>query len=301
VALALAAAFILLIVWAISAIGGGGGGSANAGGDPAELPRGGRVIFPHYRVVSYYGAPQDQELGVLGIGTPAEAAKKLLAQARPYDNPRRPVLPAFELISTIAQAAPGGDGMHRLRQTDATIRGYLKAVRQVKGLLILDIQPGQAPFIDEVKALEPYLSQPDVGLALDSEWSLPTGHLPGKEIGSTDAATINQVSAYLSALGKRLKLPEKLLIVHQFTDEMVKNRKLVAARPNLAIVSNIDGFGTPPLKTAIYRRLAEARAVPGRRSGYNNGLKLFYQEDTDLMNPANVLKLRPQPDVIVYE
>ena len=30
---------------------------------PAELPLGGRTIFPHYRVVAYYGAPQNHELG----------------------------------------------------------------------------------------------------------------------------------------------------------------------------------------------------------------------------------------------
>jgi hypothetical protein len=288
-------------VWAVSAISGGDGDTTTASEEPAELPRGGRTVFPRYRVISYYGAPQDAELGVLGIGKPEQVAKKLLGQARPYDQERRPVLPAFELIATIAQAAPGRDGLHRLRQSDATIRSYLAAVRRLKGLLILDIQPGQAPFIEEVKALEPYLAQPDVGLALDSEWSLPPGHLPGKEIGSTDAATINQVSEYLSELVQRRRLPEKLLIVHQFTDEMVTDRELVAARPNVAIVSNIDGFGTPSLKVAIYRKLAERRAKAGRRTGFYNGIKLFYQEDTDMMGPAGVLALRPQPDVVVYE
>ena len=32
-----------------------------------------------------------------------------------------------------------------------------------------------------------------------------------------------------------------------------------------------------------------------------NGFKLFYHEDTGLMNPAAVLGLSPAPDVIVYE
>jgi len=48
----------------------------------AELPRGGRTILPDYRVVAYYGAPQDDELGALGIGSPASAVKKLNAQAK---------------------------------------------------------------------------------------------------------------------------------------------------------------------------------------------------------------------------
>ena len=32
-----------------------------------------------------------------------------------------------------------------------------------------------------------------------------------------------------------------------------------------------------------------------------NGFKLFYEEDTNLMRPAGVLRLRPSPDLVVYE
>src|SRR5689334_14401269 len=40
----------------------------------ALLPRGGRHIFPRFRVVAYYGVPGNAELGVLGAGTPEQAA-----------------------------------------------------------------------------------------------------------------------------------------------------------------------------------------------------------------------------------
>ncbi len=86
------------------------------------------------------------------------------------------MLPALELIATLAQSAPGDDGLHRLRQRDATIRRHLRAARAIKGLLVLDVQPGQADFVEEVRALEPYLSQPDVGLALDPGVERPGGH-----------------------------------------------------------------------------------------------------------------------------
>src|SRR3954464_9796039 len=48
---------------------------------PAELPLGGRSIFPHYRVVAFYGAPQSHELGALGIGSPAPARPPRRQQA----------------------------------------------------------------------------------------------------------------------------------------------------------------------------------------------------------------------------
>jgi hypothetical protein len=300
-ALAAIAAVFLLLVVAVSSIGGGGGESDTATAEqppPVELPRGGRVIFPRHRVVGYYGAPQDPELGVLGIGTPRAAARKLLGTARGYERRRRPVLPAFELIATLAHAAPGDDGLHRQRQDDSVIRRYLRAVRRIKGLLILDVQPGRADFFEEVRALEPYLLQPDVSLALDSEWSVPAGVVPGQEIGSTDAATVNRVVRYLAGLVRRRNLPQKLLIVHQFTEGMVENDEELIRRPEVATVLNADGFGTRELKTAVFERLTSG---PQARAYQQIGFKLFFQEDTGLMEPSGVLRLHPQPDVVVYE
>jgi hypothetical protein len=304
-ALVIAGGLFLFLVWAISSIGGGGGASADKP-KPPELPRGGRVVLPHYRLVAYYGAPQHTELGALGIGTPAEAAQKLEAQAESYEHAERPVLPVFELISTLAQADAGTDGMFRLRQTPAVIKSYLDAVREVKGLLILDVQPGQSTFVEEVKLLEPWLSQPDVGLALDPEWNVPAGQVPGKVIGSTTAATINQISYYLARLRRQKDLPQKVLIVHQFTEGMVKDRDKVLDRPGVAIVHNIDGFGTSDQKKNIYVQLVYNKGAgtalgtpPG--GGRFNGFKLFYKEDTGLMKPAQALGLEPAPDVVVYE
>jgi hypothetical protein len=301
VALAGMAVLIVFFVWATASLFGGGDSGSAEQVKPKLLPGGGRLILPNRRVVAFYGAPQDTELGTLGIGTPDEAGRKLIDQARPYQQPTRPVLPAFELIATIAHSAPGPQGLHRQRQSDAVISRYLAAARRIKALLILDIQPGQADFLDEVQALEPYLAQPDVGLALDSEWSVPPGVVPGQQIGSTDAATINRVSYYLARIVHRDRLPQKLLVVHQFTDGMVTDDLSIRPRPGVAIVSNIDGFGAPDVKAGVYKRLTRPRRVEPRGGGYFNGLKLFFQEDTNLLSPASVLALRPQPDIVVYE
>src|SRR4051794_23876833 len=152
----LALVCLVLFVKAVGALS-GGGSTATADKQAPELPRGGRQILPHSRVVAFYGAPQDPELGVLGETSTAVAGAKLIQQAQGFERPGRPVLPALELISTLAQAAPGDDGLYRLRQSDATIRDYLREARKIKALLVLDIQPGHAEFMDEVRALEPYL------------------------------------------------------------------------------------------------------------------------------------------------
>jgi hypothetical protein len=261
---------------------------------PAELPRGGRTIFPDFRVVAYYGAPQDRELGALGIGSPDAAARRLERQARGYARKTRPVLPALELIAVVAAAHAGEGGRYNLRQPDAVIRRYLKAARRAKALLILDIQPGRSDFFTETKRLRKWLKEPDVGLALDPEWRMRPNEVPGQVIGSVGAREVNATTAWLNDLVQRHDLPQKLLLIHQFTDDMVPEAEL-KPRPGLAYVLNVDGFGTQELKVAKYREFV-AQATP-----FRHGFKLFYSEDTDTMTPAQVMRLRPRPDVIVYE
>src|SRR5215475_7403132 len=69
----------------------------------SQLPRGGRTIFPRYRVVAYYGAAGIPILGVLGTADPDTIAAEASARAAQYASAGRLVLPAFELITTMAQ------------------------------------------------------------------------------------------------------------------------------------------------------------------------------------------------------
>ena len=302
VAGAVAAALALASATAGALIGAGGDGAVSTSAaeelpalpKPVELPRGGRDIFPKHRVVAYYGAPQSEELGALGIGTPASAARRLERQAKAYVRPNRPVLPALELIAVIANADAGQDGLYRTRQTDAVIRRYLRAARRAKALLLLDIQPGASDFFTEATRLERWLREPDVGLALDPEWRVGPGEVPGKVIGDVDSREVNAVTAWLEKLSAENDLPEKLVVIHQFTDDMVDDSTL-KARDGLQIVLNADGFGTAPVKKSKYD------AFTRRAPGFEPGFKLFYEEDVGLMTPRHVLRLRPPPDFVVYE
>jgi hypothetical protein len=263
---------------------------------PAELPRGGRRLLPDFRVVAYYGAPQDAQLGALGIGTPAHAVARLERQAKAYARKTRPVLPALELIAVIAHGEAGPQGRYSLRQRDAVIRRYLKAARKAKALLVLDIQPGRSDFFTETRRLRKWLREPDVGLALDPEWHVQPGQIPGQVIGSVSAREVNATSAWLAQLVAKHELPQKLFLVHQFTPGMVPVRAL-KKRDGLAITINVDGFGGQEVKIAKYREFVRT----ARAAGFRRGFKLFYQEDTKLMKPRQVLRMSPPPDVVVYE
>ena len=295
-------AFVLYVV--VLAVRGGGGPDASAPQpaqsaatrpQPVQLPRGGRRIFPDQRVVAFYGAPQSARLGTLGIGTPTQVGRRLRHVARGYAKKTRPVLPAFELIATIAAAHPGDDGMYRMHQPDTVIARYLRAARRAKALLVLDIQPGRGDFLSEAQRLEPWLREPDVGIALDPEWHVGPTDIPGQTIGSVTAAEVNEVAAFTAAIVGRYDLPQKLFVVHQFTAGMVKDKASVLQPPGLAVTMNVDGFGDRPNKVAKYDEFTS----DGVR--FNDGLKLFYDEDTNLMDPGAVLALGPPPDLVVYE
>jgi len=262
---------------------------------PPELPRGGRRIFPRYRVVGFYGAPQDDALGALGVGSPEKMAARLRKQARPYRGRGRRVLPAFELIAAVASGAPGDDGSYSYRQPPNVIDRYLKAARKEKALLVLDVQPGRANFMREVRRLRPWLEQPDVSLALDPEWRVGPGQIPGKVIGTVSVAEVNRVTRYLRGIVRKRKLPQKLLLIHQFTEDMVPDKQRLLRPHELAVTLNVDGFGDQPNKIAKYSELTSTAR------GFHHGFKLFYEEDTNLMTPKQVQRLRPRPEVVVYE
>ncbi|MGI8698293.1 MAG: hypothetical protein ACR2J0_04000 [Mycobacteriales bacterium] len=288
--------------------GEGGGGGAAEGSAPAsptvpasaspaplaQLPVGGRTIFPRYRVVCYYGGAAGGALGVLGEGTPAQAGQRLLKAAAPFKTATRPVLPAFELITTVAQAHAGDDGDYSEPTAAADVQRYLTEVRKIKGLLILDLQPGRSDFLSQARLYEKFLEQPDVGLALDSEWHMKPGQVPGKVIGSASAAEINSVSAYLSGIVARKKLPQKLFVIHQFTLAMVQNKPQITSPPGLAVVFHIDGFGSRAAKLQKY-------AVLHVKPPFYNGLKLFYDEDIKRFSPKEAVALTPSPDLFSYQ
>ncbi|HEV7495216.1 hypothetical protein [Baekduia sp.] len=300
-----AVALLAVAGGAVAGAGGGGSSGESAGATstpaaadtprPAQLPGGGRRLFPDRRVVAFYGNPRDDELGALGIGTPAQAAKRLLKQAKPYNLKARPVLPAMELISTVATAAPGDAGLYRDHISFAKIRSYLAAARKIHALLILDIQPGRGEFGPEITRLAPFLREPDVGLALDPEWHVGPDALPGKVIGSTDADVVNAAATYLSKIVRERDLPEKLLIVHRFTDDMIARADRLRQVPGVQTVVNVDGFGSTSVKVAKYHSFVHT--TPQMRRGF----KLFYKEDVKTMSPKSVMALSPRPDVVVYE
>jgi hypothetical protein len=260
----------------------------------SQLPLGGRTIFPKYRVVAYYGTAGTATMGVLGQSSPEGILGRLRAAAAPYASPGRTVQVAYELIAIVAQAGPGADGSYsRIIDLDQ-IRRYVDAAARNKVLVVLDVQPGRTDFLTQVKRLRPFLLEPHVGLALDPEWRMGPGEIPGRTIGHVSAAEINGVSAYVSQIVRDYHLPEKLFLLHEFRSTMIPDIANVKHRTGLAMVQHLDGFGTRPEKDATFERLR-------RPQQFHIGYKLFYRQDIDIYTPRDVLRFRPTPEYVSYQ
>ena len=66
----------------------------------ATLPRGGRDVFPRYRLVGYAGVTGASTLGRLGTGPLDQRVAEIERRAKPYAAGRE-ILPVVEVIATV--------------------------------------------------------------------------------------------------------------------------------------------------------------------------------------------------------
>ncbi len=72
-------------------------------------------VLPSQRIIAYYGTPLSKRMGILGEIPPDVMLARLDSTAREWEkaDSTTPVKRALHMIVTVAQAAPGRDGMYR--------------------------------------------------------------------------------------------------------------------------------------------------------------------------------------------
>ncbi|MEP6745582.1 MAG: hypothetical protein ABJB33_08810 [Gemmatimonadota bacterium] len=260
------------------------------------------AILPHRRIIAFYGTPRSTRMGILGELPPEQMMARLEQVAAEWTaaDPSTPAVPALHLIATVAHAGPGADGKYRIRHGADVIEQVIGWADSKGWLVFLDIQVGQSTVEAELPRLLPYLARPNVHLALDPEFAMKDGRLPGRYIGTMDATEVNHAVAILARLVDSLRLPPKVIVVHRFTHDMLTNARAIRVDPQgrVQVVIDMDGFGTPSGKLGIWRQVILRWPVQ------YTGLKLFTKSrnDTPMMGPGEVLeRFWPAPSYIQYQ
>jgi hypothetical protein len=259
--------------------------------DPSDGP------LKNHRLVTYYGTPQSENMGILGTMEPEEFMKKLKEQTQAYSDadPERPAVPTIELITTMAQNEPGPKGDYVRKTSEENIETYVKLAEKHDALVILDIQLGTDTVMNQVKMVEKWLKHPQVHLAIDTEFHVAEGEKPGEDLGQVDGRKIQEAVEYVSELTEKNNLPDKLVLVHQFTGHVLTHKDAIQPTDNVEVAINFDGWGPAADKQALYGKYI--RDEPNQYGGF----KIFYDKDVPVLTPEEVLKMDPSPAIVNYQ
>jgi hypothetical protein len=259
---------------------------------PVELQGG---VLPDNRIIAFYGHPSTPQMGILGEYSKEELLQVLLEQVAEYElaDPDTPVIPAFELIATVAQPEPQSDGTYLLYTGDPWIQEYVDFTAENNMLLFLDLQIGHSTIRDQIALVWHFLQYPHVHVALDPEFATGPDYAPGTIIGGVDGNHINIAIEMLSELVIENNLPNKILIVHQFDTQMILNKEMIQPLPGVDFVLHMDGWGTTEAKVANYHHFVRDQLIQ------YGGFKIFYRQDIPVMTAAEVLEMGPPPPLFI--
>jgi hypothetical protein len=126
------------------------------------------------------------------------------------------------------------------------------------------------------------------------------GQRPGRAYGHTAGAELDEVARYLSRLVKQYNLPEKVMVYHQVARSVVRKESGLKDHDGVVVIKSIDGLGHPGPKINTYRVVNKNTPTL-----VHAGFKLFFTEDRRhggrLMNPKEVLGLKPRPEYVMFE
>lgn len=259
------------------------------------------AILPFKRVVAFYGNLFSKRMGILGEIPKPEMLKKLQDEVANWTaaDSLLPAIPALHYIAVTAQKQPGKGGKYRLRMPFHQIDTILNWAKEIDALTFLDVQIGHSTAKEETLALVEYLKMPTVHFGIDPEFSMSDGKRPGTRIGGFQASEINEVIEILADVVKKNNIPPKILILHRFTQNMIRDYKSIKIVPEVQVVVDMDGFGAKELKKNTWQRYIYREPIQF------TGFKIFYGNDSKGKNepytPQELLQFTPKPIYIQYQ
>lgn len=267
-----------------------------------QVPGGGFHILPRdqkRRYLAYYGHPESEALGALGQQQgPAATLEAMQDLIEAYTGDGAQVIPTFEMIASVASAGATDDGNYSYEWPADTFRPWVDFARENEMYVILDLQSGRSDFLSQAVRYEEPLLEPHVGLALDPEWRLLPNQVHLEQIGSVEAAEVNEVIDWLADLVRDNGLPQKMLIVHQFQNRMIQNRQDLIDRPEIQVIIQMDGEGSEPQKDATWEQLLRGADDAHWAWGWKN---FFVRDEGGPPSPESTMGKEPSPVYVSYQ
>jgi hypothetical protein len=252
-------------------------------------------------ILAFYGHPVAKKMGILGRYPRDELTKKLSALAEEYraESSGRNIVKAFYIIYGTVQ--PEGEILTMRQINEPLLKEWIEYAQEHDIIVFLDHQIGKYDPVESLAVMFPYLKYPNVHLALDPEWRTTK---PMQEFGSVSGDEINRAQQAMEKYMIENNIEgERMLVIHQFREIMIRNRSAVKADfERIRLIHCMDGVGTPKEKLETYKFNALAKNMPVK------AFKLFYDfklpgvlVDSPLLTPKEVYALEPRPAVIMYQ
>ena len=261
-----------------------------------------KISVPQNRLLLYYWITGDFGVnsGSPYIGTTNETdlMAKIQQQSAVYQalDPSHPVVSAFDLVAPVIEYCNSGYGPYNnYWPSDTVIQHFITLAQQNHMLFFFDVNNSLEPISMIVDRLWKYLQEPNVELALDSEYDYTwdNGCLPG--LAELHANEINPVIDRLAALSATSKIPPKILILYQWYPEALPDAQNIVLKPGVSVITCLDSVGGQTAKIAEYNQFDNLQRI--QYPGY----KAFYTADTPPLTPQQILALTPPPIMVAYQ
>ncbi|HXK34100.1 MAG TPA: hypothetical protein VNM91_08830 [Dehalococcoidia bacterium] len=267
---------------------------------PAASPPGQRPasLLADNQAVVFYGTPLARGLGILGQFEGADAADRVRRQAELFDQLNgdgRGAFGVMDLIYAVVQDQPTSNGLFLSYMPDQVVNAYIGHAEAHGVQVMLDLQIGRGDVLEEVKKIERFLVNPRVHVAIDPEYAVGSGGWPLATPGTIDGHQINAVQDYVASLVAAHHLPPKMVVVHQYLADTIRDGEAVRDVPDVDLVLNYDGFGAIGEKDKKYRYFS------GQPHAQHPGYNIFLQLDERVLSEQELMQLEPLPDVVFYQ
>lgn len=270
----------------------GGGQSGRGNARVNAVPGNPTSYLSNFQMITFYGSPYGRALGILGNQARTQTDIMLQEHAdmfQPLDS--RHAIPTYHMVTTVANVTPPRYSHHAGMDI---IEEWVAAAEENGYGAILDVQPGHVDVVEELNRVRHLLYKPHVHFAIDPEFMMGPGQVPGVYIGRATADEINRIQAQLHQIALETGV-KKVLMVHQFKDSMIVDKENIVNYSGVELLIDSDGAFSTAVKTNSYLQYA---SEPGFEFG---GIKYFYEYDDYIPTASEIMSLQPRPAIIIYQ